>query len=865
MLRIYLLLIALVAGLLTACGGGGATSGSDNTSVNGGPQTQVTLRQIQVSLFQQELITGLTTQAFAAGIYSDSRAQDLSSWVQWLSSDSNVATVDQNGVITSLHSGSTVISATLEGESASIELLVEDAALVALSITPSNLDLVAGMSQQLSVKGLFNNDSDFVVTDQVSWQSSDSSVLSISSDGVLTANAVGSATVTATLGDISSSLTFDVSNATLSRIEISATDYSLPAGRELQLFASGIFSDNSVVDLTDKGTWQSVDESVLTVASSGQVTGISSGSGLVSLSYLGQSASQIINVDEAVMVTLEVSPIVSSLAKGHELQLKASAVYSDDSVVDVTNSATWISADENVATVSNATWNHGRVVGAAVGQTTITAHIDDLSQTAAIVVTPASLQSLEVSPTNPTMAVGTSQSFSVIAHYDDGSSRSVDDDVSWSTSTAGVLSQNGDSNLFDAVAIGDTQLIASLEGVVTFAKVSVTAAQLDSIILSSAQSELAVGYEMPMVATGHFSDGSEQDISGDVLWQSLDTNVASVSNALGRQGIVSALQQGVTTIRVDKGTVSATAAITVTDAVLDGITVQKQISNMVVGFQQQLTATGHYSDGATLDITDAVVWHSGNSDVAVVSNGAGEQGMVTALSGGSVVITAAIGSVEGGITLNTDDNPNTPISVSMAAVPNTILNNGVDTTQLTITLQPAHSDGQIADNTEITVLVSEGSNSYSQTLSTLNGSASVALSSTYSGFIQIDVSLANDVTGTGYIYAIDSIDQAIAAALSKSAQYDGNTLLANSQFTFLVRNLSNRNFEVIQYKFSNGSNSKIYPGADISGGVLTAGEQNSITVVLADNQLDGGLSGILTLKDVITAQTFELSVTFTSP
>jgi hypothetical protein len=419
--------------------------------------------------------------------------------------------------------------------------------------------------------------------------------------------------------------------------------------------------------------------------------------------------------------------------------------------------------------------------------------------------------------------------------------------------------------LFTAVGVGDTLIIASLDGVVTFAHVSVTSATLDSITLTSPQTTVAVGFKTALTATGLFSDSSEQDVSASVAWQSLNSNVASVSNAHGRQGSVTALQPGSATIRATLGGISADAVINVSDAVLDHITVQQVTGTMSVGRRQPLSATGHYSDSTSLEISSAVVWSSSASEVASVSNGAGEEGVVTALGAGSVTITASIGEIGGSTSLTIEDDPNAPVSIGMSATPNVILNNGVDASQLTIILQPAGSNGQIADNTEITVEIVEGDSRNSQTLYTSNGSASLNLSSNYLGFIAINVSLANGVTGSGYVVATGSFSDVIVAGGILYADYNGNILTADSWFMFLLRNLSNRDFQVVQYEFSNGDFSNIYPGDSITDGVLNGGEQNTLTVVLSNDQEDRGLVGVLTLGDSGTGESFDMTANFTAP
>jgi hypothetical protein len=61
---------------------------------------------------------------------------------------------------------------------------------------------------------------------------------------------------------------------------------------------------------------------------------------------------------------------------------------------------------------------------------------------------------------------------------------------------------------------------------------------------------------------------------------------------------------------------------------------------MPKGTKENFKAQGSYSDGASRDITDIVVWSSSADTVAAVSNASGQKGQVTALAVGSAEVIA---------------------------------------------------------------------------------------------------------------------------------------------------------------------------------------------------------------------------------
>jgi trimeric autotransporter adhesin len=162
------------------------------------------------------------------------------------------------------------------------------------------------------------------------------------------------------------------------------------------------------------------------------------------------------------------------------------------------------------------------------------------------------------------------------------------------------------------------------------------------VTVSPLAANIPVGETDQFTATGHYSDGSTQDLTDSVTWASSSSATATVSNASGSQGLVTAVADGATTITATDPTTSieGIAAVTVLPAVLLAVTVSPTAATIAQFGTQQFTATGHYSDLSTKDLTDSVTWSSSSDSVATISNSAGSQGLATGVSTGDVVITA---------------------------------------------------------------------------------------------------------------------------------------------------------------------------------------------------------------------------------
>lgn len=106
------------------------------------------------------------------------------STAKWSSSKKSIAKVSSKGKVTALKEGTTVITATVGTKKYKCNVKVKD-----LSISAEKLDLQVAMTEKLSLIGATKN---------VSWKSSDKEVITVSKEGFVYANSVGTATITGT-------------------------------------------------------------------------------------------------------------------------------------------------------------------------------------------------------------------------------------------------------------------------------------------------------------------------------------------------------------------------------------------------------------------------------------------------------------------------------------------------------------------------------------------------------------------------------------------------------------------------------------------------------------------------------------------
>jgi cysteine synthase len=140
-------------------------------------------------------------------------------------------------------------------------------------------------------------------------------------------------------------------------------------------------------------------------------------------------------------------------------------VYDDGTVETVTDGATWTSSDPTVAGVAPTGTSAGVATPIAAGSTTITASYQGVSGSTLLTVSGAKLQSIAITPSPLSLAVGAHQQLTATGTWDDKSTRNITGNVTWiSTAEAiGTVSNAaGSRGLFTAVSPGSVMVEAAV-------------------------------------------------------------------------------------------------------------------------------------------------------------------------------------------------------------------------------------------------------------------------------------------------------------------------------------------------------------------------------------------------------------------
>lgn len=135
----------------------------------------------------------------------------------------------------------------------------------------------------------------------------------------------------------------------------------------------------------DDVTWASSDETVATLSGAGREIALDAiKPGVTRITATGTDLSSKVDITVLVPVVsaVSISPSSPSVLVGDDVQLSATATYSDATTADVTSKAIWISSDTAKATV-----DHGTVHTLATGGVMIRAVMDSSQSSTLVTVT----------------------------------------------------------------------------------------------------------------------------------------------------------------------------------------------------------------------------------------------------------------------------------------------------------------------------------------------------------------------------------------------------------------------------------------------------------------------------------------------
>ena len=534
--------------------------------------------------------------------------------VRWFTSDSTVAAVGPDGLVEARKEGEAEITVLSGGERASCHAVVLKRIIPVESVRldRESLHLTKGETFLLTATLLPETATDRVV----SWMSSDETIVSVGEDGLLTALAGGSVTVTASAGKESARCEVFVT-VPVQGLLLTPETLSLTVGDTASLTAAVQPADATEAALA----WSSSDSRVASVDSLGGVTARGPGVAEVSVacgafravSRVAVSA-RVVPVD-AVGLSLQ----VLSLEEGGSARLQAVVTPSD-----ATDAAlSWSSSDSRVAVVDSS----GTVTALREGTAEVTASAGGKKAACMVAVRKKVIPVETVTISADSLAHVKGKSVWLTARV--SPENATYGQVEWTSSSSETVSVERNGKV-TALSGGDAVVTASAGGKQAschvHVDVPVKTIRLDRTLLTMYEKEEAV-----LTATVSPADATDAEVS----WTSTEPSVVEVSSS----GRILALKAGTAKVRASAGGKTATCTVTVVRKVIPvaSVSLDKTEIELKPGESEALQA-----EVLPADATDGtVLWKSWDPTVATVNN----QGIVKAKEVGTATIVASAGGV----------------------------------------------------------------------------------------------------------------------------------------------------------------------------------------------------------------------------
>ncbi len=349
--------------------------------------------------------------------------------ITWTSSNSKIATVDQNGKVTLVKPGTVVITATTaNGLLANCTFNISQA-ITAISLDIKNKDMYVGETYRItySVKPATATDI------SLRWTTSNPSAAVVDSNGLVTAKGVGQTVITAITNDGSAIFTTCTINVkrTAKSLKLDVSSLTLNVGDFYNLDVT-----LNPVDSTDSITFETSNPKVVTVSKRGRVTGKAAGTAIIiAKTDTGMSTFCSVIVNQAVEgVNINEDNITIDVDDEFELTYTITPKgVTDDEVV-------WESSDTSVAKVNK----RGEVTGIAGGMAIITCTtVDGGYVDFCVVMVEELVTDIKLNETN--YKLGVDRSFQLIATI--SGERATNKKVKWKSSRKSVVTVNANGRI----------------------------------------------------------------------------------------------------------------------------------------------------------------------------------------------------------------------------------------------------------------------------------------------------------------------------------------------------------------------------------------------------------------------------------
>jgi uncharacterized protein YjdB len=554
-----------------------------------------------------------TSQVLITAYYDDGTSADVTSKADYTVASSSVATVT-NGLVKGQNPGSTTITVSHMNQSIVLDVDVE--VVRRLDAEKSNVSLLLKGTTVLELTATYPDGTKDNVATKAVW-TSDKPEVADALKGTITGYSVGKATLTATYGTKSTTITVDVDST--QKLELDKQSILLKKNGTGTLKLNATYPTSTTpTDISDRAEWTSSDESIVSVIK-GKLIGNAIGEATISAKYGDKTVTA--KVDVEVPRRLVVSSELVILKTAETQQLELFATYADGTTDNlVKDRAVWSVDNEDIATVTN-----GLIKTYKAGVANVTATYGGKTTTTRVEVDVPTNITLDKKIVN--MQVGDSTTVTMTANFKGRTDDELNDKTKWTSSNKDIVEVR--DGIITGIATGAATVTA--EYGTRKATVQVSVGELKTLTISQEKLTMKKGETVTLTAEAVYTDDTKKPVTADVIWTSSNVKAATVDN-----GVVKAIASGETTItaQLDNKTVTIPVKVDMASEL------KANVASLVFDLNEtrliKITATD--DDGEDVVVTTDIEWKSSNTGIATVS-----KGLVTPLARGKATITATYG------------------------------------------------------------------------------------------------------------------------------------------------------------------------------------------------------------------------------
>ncbi len=565
--------------------------------------------------------------------------------VAWATQDSTVVRVSAGGIVRAVGTGTTSVTATVDGVAASIPVTVANE-IASLSITSGPVTLASvGDAVTLSVD-IRNTLGASLPSNAALWTTGDANVATVSGAGVVTATGAGQTTVSATSptnGSITSAVTVTVTNAPVSIVLNRSADTLTAFGRTLSYAAVVRNARGDVITNATVG-WTSSQPAVASIgAQTGLATALAVGGPVTitgtTANHLTAAASLVVTNDA---VSISLTPDTASILNlGGTLQMSAVAPNDLNNLVPA-SFISWSHLEPAIATVSSS----GLVTAVSAGTARVVAAVNAYPNTKA----DTSYITVANAPTTVSITSGDLTLASIgdtvrpAATISGAAGPLPRTAVNWTSSATNVATVTN-AGLVTAQGEGITTITAtSPYNPLVTSSINVTVTNAPATVVLNASSVTLTALTRTTTFTAAVRNLRGDPLTGhEVNFTSSAPTRVDVGLTTGTATAMDTTPAGnpatITASVVDAPSVTATASVMVTNRAASVAVIPSSVTLTALSATATLTSTSRNDLGAVVP-NAPVTWGSSNTSVATIPAGPTTgTGVVTAAGVGTATVT----------------------------------------------------------------------------------------------------------------------------------------------------------------------------------------------------------------------------------